>query len=1135
MEKLVFGVSSLTLGKERKNIAHLKYDSGEWEEAAVIQDFFRAGGNPAPVTPTVCKFLYTAEKLFVLFENREEKSRHIVTKENTVTELTTERKDKVELVLSGKNFSHRDFAVFSAGRNGSSSGFVEKGMTYISGDRAYLGGGKDPQDQGKKSEIPNEEYSVNVTVLEDRWYAVFEIPWKLFGEKPEKEGQFELQVYRKKHQSSEILCPTPLDLNVNYSDRFEYDPETFLEIGFGETEKAGIEPSIVFQLPSGILHWQRPGVLEYTDREEKKEIYLLQKSEEPTTEENLADRIRIVQRWQDSLTLEGFDFFFNQEIANPWEPMDPWVEKRLINERLRENNPKAAAAELDRYIGFLRTCSEWWYADHSFGNQDLDKWDTCSKMVQVFQEEDHLILSVQSEKRTWDIMIYPVAGGFRIVSGKKGFFDNETEPFSMEETQNEYWIKSSTHEMRIQKETLKIRIDGKEITSLNSMSFVFEKETITASRMRFFIRENSAVYGFGERFDSVNQYGKTVALWQRDACEGCLASIGNQSYKNIPLVHTSDGFSFFANTSYRMRIDVGNTAPDEIWAEAQGTVFDFYIWSGKPVDAMTAYGKLTGLPIFPPDWVFEPWAGGGGGRWRNGPLQDIVLEQMAAMKKFHELDIPHSGFYAEGAGAAFFREYRKEELYKVVSFGKRYGFKVFSWQFPNMSQDQAQKLLPDCPEEELPITRNENNTEEQYDTEKLPVYIDFSHPRAKELLAAQWKDRLDAGIRGSMVDFGDVVPDEAVFYDGRRGDEMHNAYAYQYAKNYRELFEEKYGDDYVLYTRGAAPGSAHFTCQFGGDHLTSFLGMKYAIAGGLSAAASGLPFWGVDAGGYDGFPDQETYIRWTEYAAFCPLMRFHGTAPREPWEYDEFTVQIYRFYAWLRENLKPYLVSTAAEAHKKGIPMMRPLAMMYPEDQETIHVWDEYLFGTSLLVAPVSDETEEREVYFPEGRWISLWNLKEEVSGPARICVKAPIDRIPVYIRDGSLLPLRLNENLKLGESMSKSETGMLLIAAPQKNSVVEEILYERGGAEIYSRIKKSDEEMQIHLSGREIGPYIMFAGLETSIAKIVVNGRELTKVAAKEALYFTEGYHEKEDSILLKLNPFTEYEIRIKKQIDRA
>lgn len=79
-------------------------------------------------------------------------------------------------------------------------------------------------------------------------------------------------------------------------------------------------------------------------------------------------------------------------------------------------------------------------------------------------------------------------------------------------------------------------------------------------------------------------------------------------------------------------MDVGDAVQDYLSVEALGDVFDFYIWSGTPREAMTAYGTLTGLPIFPPEWVFEPWAGGGGGRWRNGPLQDIALEQMAAMK-----------------------------------------------------------------------------------------------------------------------------------------------------------------------------------------------------------------------------------------------------------------------------------------------------------------------------------------------------------------------------------------------------------------------------------------------------------------------------------------------------------------------
>ncbi|MDD7739541.1 MAG: glycoside hydrolase family 31 protein [Fusicatenibacter sp.] len=1120
MKKLEFGVSSMVLGPAIEAASYQEISTDTWENAAVIRTFFRSGGNPVSVTPTVCRFLYSAEKLFVLFECREESSSHKVVKKNTVTELTSSRKDRVELLLSGRDFSRRDFAVFGAERNGQTGAFVERGMTYISGDRAYLGGGKDPQDQGVKHAVPTEKYTAVVRAKEGAWYALFEIPWDVFGGKPKEGGRFELQVYRKKHQSSEILCSTPLDLNVNYSDRFEYDPETFLEVSFGETKKTVIEESIVFTLPSGALHWQRPGVLAQPSPEEAKAIYLLQKSSDPTTMENLSERITLVQRWQDSLTLEGFDFFFNQEIANPWEPMDPWVEKRLVNEHLRAKQFDAAAAELDRYIDFLRTCSSWWYADHSFGNQDAEKWSGCTRITEVTEQKDSVKVSLELGGKTGELVIYPVSSGFRLVSGKKGFFDGKPESFSLEESERAYVLKSGGHSLTMQKDTLELLVDGIAAAGLKDLSFAFDENGFCGSRIHFSIRENSAVYGFGERFDSVNQYGKTVSLWQRDACEGCLASIGNQSYKNIPLVHTSEGFSFFVNSSYRLRIDAGNTSPEVLSVEACGPVFDLYLWPGNPMEAMTAYADLTGFPILPPEWVFEPWAGGGGGRWKHGPMHDIAAEQMSVMRKFDELDIPHSGFYAEGAGADHFGEYKKEELYKVVSCGERHGLKVFSWQFPNMPIEKAQELLPDCAEDELPVTRNGEDPEQ-----KLPVYIDFSHPRAKELLKAQWKDRLDAGIRGSMVDFGDIVPDQAVFYDGRRGDEMHNAYAYQYAKNYRELFEEKYGDDHVLYTRGAAPGSQHFTCQFGGDQLTSFLGLNYAISGGLSAAASGLPFWGVDAGGYDGFPDQETYIRWTEYAAFCPIMRYHGTEPREPWEYDEFTVQIYRFYAWFRENLKPYIVNASVEAHNQGIPVMRPLLMAYPEDTAAVDVWDEYFFGPDLLVAPVSDEREERSIYFPEGKWVSLWNPLETVTGPARITKTVPIDSIPVYVREGGFLPLCLNENLQFGESMSRSKTGAMLIALTETKAF--EALSDRSGAQRTCSIEKMEDGYRIQISGGNAGPYFLIAGTDGKVPAVTANGRNLTKVPSREALYFQEGYFKREDGmVILKVNPSTDYDI---------
>lgn len=346
--------------------------------------------------------------------------------ENTVTELTVKRKDQVEIALSGKEFSRRDFAVFTAKRDGSSSAFVEKGMTYLSGDQAYLGEGKRPGENGnfERAVFCNSRYSAGQM-------ARFICNYRgcFFGGKPEKEKFFDLQVYRKKHQSSEVLCPTPLDLNVNYSDRFEYDPETFLEVSLEKRGKRKRRTALSLSCRPEFCHWQRPGVLEKTSTEERREIYQLQKSVEPTTRENLTDRIRIAQRWQDSLTLEGFDFF-NQEVANPWKPMDPWVEKRLVNERLRETDGMKQLLSWDRYLTFLRTCSAWWYADHSFGNQDLKKWTSCSEIGHVLETKDHVTICVESKERTWELTRFILWSVVSEWSLKERLFDGQPEAFS---------------------------------------------------------------------------------------------------------------------------------------------------------------------------------------------------------------------------------------------------------------------------------------------------------------------------------------------------------------------------------------------------------------------------------------------------------------------------------------------------------------------------------------------------------------------------------------------------------------------------------------------------------------------------------------------------------------------------------
>ena len=184
----------------------------------------------------------------------------------------------------------------------------------------------------------------------------------------------------------------------------------------------------------------------------------------------------------------------------------------------------------------------------------------------------------------------------------------------------------------------------------------------------------------------------------------------------------------------------------------------------------------------------------------------------------------------------------------------------------------------------------------------------------------------------------------------------------------------------------------------------------------------------MDVTGYDGFSDEETYLRWTEWAVFCPIMRYHGTEPREPWEYSPETVQIYKRYAWLRENILPYSYGLAIQAHETGMPMMRTMAMEFPGHPELIGCEDSYMYGPDLLVAPVHTEGEHRNVIFPEGNWVDFWDNTNVIEGGKELEIFAPLDRIPVYLREGTFLPLELNGSLHLGESMTTSRKKALLI-----------------------------------------------------------------------------------------------------------
>lgn len=476
------------------------------------------------------------------------------------------------------------------------------------------------------------------------------------------------------------MALNPLDLNANYESRFDFDPESFIECTPGGTPQVIYSNSACVILPDGTMHWQRPATLEWPSINERAEILHLQKSLTPTTPDELPDRIITVQRWQDVLMLEGMDFFPNARCENSFDKVDPWVQRRLCNEALRKGDTATACRELDVLIGYFRTLTAWWYADHTLGDADEDNWIGFTHLKSVSDQGNQIVLKYEYGLNTCDAVLIPQNRGFRFYTREKGDFDSEAVSYTFSEIEGEYQIKTAHSVIVITAgDDWKICADEKFVLDADNFK-LYDYAGSKGFDVCQPLLEREMVYGFGERFDAVNQRGRVLSLWHRDAFEGCNCSIGNQSYKNVSFLHSTKGYSLFINSFYRIRADIGRVSKG-LRITTAGPKADIYVFTGSVLENMEEYTALTGKPLLPPAWVFEPWAGGGVGRWMDGPTHDVIQEMEGVVRKFKNLDIPHSGLYAEGAGWKWEDHYNKEEIYKIAAFTKQQKMRVFRGSF----------------------------------------------------------------------------------------------------------------------------------------------------------------------------------------------------------------------------------------------------------------------------------------------------------------------------------------------------------------------------------------------------------------------------------------------------------------------
>ena len=744
-----FGVNAAYLGAKAARTPDERPGPAGWSGALLLDEFYRANGNPGLVTPTKAQAAWDDTFLYVLFLNWE-----------SAENADQVRRDIDELVVSSGTLGHRDFAVFSVGRNGEAHGVLESGMTYIGGDEAF--GGSQPNlpfrhvgNQADIRTIDPQSYTVVVDHQAGFWSAAYKIPWTLVGGFP-KGDCFAFQVYRKKQATGEILCPTPLDLYINLPYWFEYDPSTFMEAYLGGDAGPVYGTELYAVLPSARRRWTRYTEISGVQPGELKQLWTELTALPETTEENVAAHVALAQRLQDVLYQEAVDFFWDEAGSRPVGHMEPWNERHVFNELLAAGEAGKAYARLNRFLRWLARYIQWYYTDGTLGDQSAN-WTPYEQLRQVTTENSKIVLDFGNAVPTLELIF--AEAGFRLKSKPDGgLFSAVPDTFTVSEDGAVLHAAAGNRNVVITRGAnwnVVLSVGDRQV-------FFMDKETLSCVhvcgkdgfRLQMPLLQEESVIGFGERFNGVDQRGHIVAMYQRDAYLSVIAGLANESYKNIPLVHFSSGYTLYINSTYRMRADVGVQVQDRFSITVQDPHVDLYFWGDTPVENMASYARLTGLPILPPRWAFEPWSGAGGGRWMNGPLHNVMEEQIGVLQKFKELDIPHGGFYAEGAGAG---GKHLAELHRVSNFAAQNGIRTFSWEYSVMPAERAKAFLQNSGDtEDLPISKTPQYTGNM----QYISYIDFTHPRAMELLQAQWKDRFDAGICGTMVDFGDKIPDD---------------------------------------------------------------------------------------------------------------------------------------------------------------------------------------------------------------------------------------------------------------------------------------------------------------------------------------------------------------------------------------
>ena len=546
--------------------------------------------------------------------------------------------------------------------------------------------------------------------------------------------------------------------------------------------------------------------------------------------------------------------------------------------------------------------------------------------------------------------------------------------------------------------------------------------------------KEDAVYGLGDKPGCLNRRGYVYVNWNTDNPAPHVDSF-KSLYKSIPffmVLGENYCYGIFADNTYKTTFDFGFESSEYYIVSHEKGFLDYYFFPGeKPSDVVKKYTGLTGTtPLFQ-RWIY----GSHQSRWGYCSQDEILGIAEAFEKNEIPCDVIHMDIdYMDGYRVFTFDKERFPDTKALSETLADKGIKLISIIDPGVKKDEAYFMYREGMEMDAFAHDAQGAVYENAVWPGTSVFPDFSREDVRKWWGEKTKILLDHGIRGIWNDmnepasFRGPLPDDVKFAAGAH-DEIHNIYGHLMAKaTYEGLLEQDNGRRPFVLTRAAYAGSQKYCGGWTGDNHSIWSHLTLSLEQICNLSLCGMAMCGSDIGGFGSDVTPELLVRFYQAAVFAPFFRNHsavGTRRQEPWLFDEKTRDAVRKTVRLRYRFIPYIYDLARECERTGEPIVRPLVYEYPHDKMVRNICDEYLLGKFVLVAPVTVPGKfAREVYLPEGEWYD-YETNEKYTGGKYILADAPLDKVPVSIRAGAILPVA-EGNIQSTEDITSENTRIL-------------------------------------------------------------------------------------------------------------